>query len=67
MQAVWRPLTLEDCLDASDEPRVMVFGYGRVMRGNLIGWDDSAGMPRIQIDDHDWTTVVPIWQVHVFK
>ncbi len=67
MQAVWRPLTLEDCLDASDEPRVMVFGYGTVLRGNLIGFDGMAGMPIIQIDDQESTTVVPIWQVHVFK
>jgi len=67
MEPVWRPLTLEDCLDASDEPRVMVFGYGIVRRGNLIGFDGMTGMPIIQADDQQSTTVVPIWQVHVFK
>ena len=64
---MWRPLTLDDCLDASSEPRVMVFGYGPIIRGSLIGWDERAAMPIIQIDDQQSTTVVPIWQVHVFK
>jgi len=67
MEAVWRPLTLPDCLDASDEPRVMVFGYSTVLRGNLIGFDGIAGRPIIQIDDEESTTVFPIWQIHVFK
>jgi len=45
----------------------MVFGYGIVRRGNLIGFDGMTGMPIIQADDQQSTTVVPIWQVHVFK
>lgn len=61
---------MDDCLDASSEPRVMVFGYGPIIRGSLIGWDERAAMPEIKVDTgngEERFAVVPIWQVHVFK